>query len=408
MNFSNWFNIMWKKKSHLNFHDWFEAYYDICYDIKIHRTDNWGSKNLCIVSLLQRDYKALYSRRTQKGFMVCTAYTVKNEITEVCWGDNVCVRRYCTSDWYDRGSPLKEVEVTMSVWGDTGRLTDTTGDFRWKRMRWQCLCEEVRDVWLVWKGTSAERGWGDSVCVRRYGTSAERGWGDNVCVRRYWTSNWYDRGRPLKEDEVTMFVWGGTGRLTGTTGDVHWKRMRWQCLCEEVRDVWLVWQGTSAERGWGDNVCVRRYGTSHWYDRGRPLKEDEVTMFVWGGTGRLTDTTGDVRWKRFRNTAPQVVTMVDSLRGNYVERDPLSETCCCTKRFRRWSLESSGVAPCSHVEVDRNFRGAYCLHHHSSPWWLIVGHLEYEAGVLTTRPRHSVRSNVLPARSSNSNTLYSQ
>jgi hypothetical protein len=22
------------------------------------------------------------------------------------------------------------------------------------------------------------------------------------------------------------------------------------------------------------------------------------------------------------------------------------------------------VAPCSHVEVDRRFRGAYCLHHH--------------------------------------------
>jgi hypothetical protein len=27
------------------------------------------------------------------------------------------------------------------------------------------------------------------------------------------------------------------------------------------------------------------------------------------------------------------------------------------------------VAPCSHVEVDWRFRGAYCLHHYSSPWW---------------------------------------
>jgi hypothetical protein len=27
------------------------------------------------------------------------------------------------------------------------------------------------------------------------------------------------------------------------------------------------------------------------------------------------------------------------------------------------------VAPCSHVEVDRRFRGKYCLHHYLSPWW---------------------------------------
>jgi len=29
------------------------------------------------------------------------------------------------------------------------------------------------------------------------------------------------------------------------------------------------------------------------------------------------------------------------------------------------------VAPCIHVEVDRRFRGVYCLHHQSdeSPWW---------------------------------------
>jgi hypothetical protein len=27
------------------------------------------------------------------------------------------------------------------------------------------------------------------------------------------------------------------------------------------------------------------------------------------------------------------------------------------------------VAPCSQVDVDRRFRGTYCLYHHSSPWW---------------------------------------
>jgi hypothetical protein len=26
------------------------------------------------------------------------------------------------------------------------------------------------------------------------------------------------------------------------------------------------------------------------------------------------------------------------------------------------------VAPCSHVEVDRRFRGAYCLHHQGDEW----------------------------------------
>jgi hypothetical protein len=32
-------------------------------------------------------------------------------------------------------------------------------------------------------------------------------------------------------------------------------------------------------------------------------------------------------------------------------------------RRRVWSLVFWDVAPCSHVEVDRRFRGAYCLHH---------------------------------------------
>jgi hypothetical protein len=27
------------------------------------------------------------------------------------------------------------------------------------------------------------------------------------------------------------------------------------------------------------------------------------------------------------------------------------------------------IAPCSQVEVDRRFRGAYCLHHSSPCWW---------------------------------------
>jgi hypothetical protein len=27
------------------------------------------------------------------------------------------------------------------------------------------------------------------------------------------------------------------------------------------------------------------------------------------------------------------------------------------------------VVLCSHVEVDRRFRGAYCIHYHSSTWW---------------------------------------
>jgi hypothetical protein len=27
------------------------------------------------------------------------------------------------------------------------------------------------------------------------------------------------------------------------------------------------------------------------------------------------------------------------------------------------------VAPCSHVEVDRRFRGAYCLHHQGDDFW---------------------------------------
>jgi hypothetical protein len=27
------------------------------------------------------------------------------------------------------------------------------------------------------------------------------------------------------------------------------------------------------------------------------------------------------------------------------------------------------VKPCSHVEVDQRFRGAYCLHHQGNSWW---------------------------------------
>jgi hypothetical protein len=30
---------------------------------------------------------------------------------------------------------------------------------------------------------------------------------------------------------------------------------------------------------------------------------------------------------------------------------------------RAWSLVFWNISPCSHVEVDRRFRGAYCLHH---------------------------------------------
>jgi hypothetical protein len=33
--------------------------------------------------------------------------------------------------------------------------------------------------------------------------------------------------------------------------------------------------------------------------------------------------------------------------------------------YHHSSVESSwDVAPCSHVEVGRSFRGAYCVHHH--------------------------------------------
>jgi hypothetical protein len=37
-----------------------------------------------------------------------------------------------------------------------------------------------------------------------------------------------------------------------------------------------------------------------------------------------------------------------------------------------WSfltLKFWDVAPCSHVEVDRSFRGAYCLHYQGDWWW---------------------------------------
>jgi hypothetical protein len=30
------------------------------------------------------------------------------------------------------------------------------------------------------------------------------------------------------------------------------------------------------------------------------------------------------------------------------------------------------VAPCSHVEVDRRFRGAYCLHHQGNFFFLFL------------------------------------
>jgi hypothetical protein len=32
----------------------------------------------------------------------------------------------------------------------------------------------------------------------------------------------------------------------------------------------------------------------------------------------------------------------------------------------QWSLVFWDLAPCSHVEVDRSFRGSYCLHHQGS------------------------------------------
>jgi hypothetical protein len=44
------------------------------------------------------------------------------------------------------------------------------------------------------------------------------------------------------------------------------------------------------------------------------------------------------------------------------------------RRVGLWSLFTVfwDVVPCSQIDVERRFRGAYCLHHHgygSSPWW---------------------------------------
>jgi hypothetical protein len=73
-----------------------------------------------------------------------------------------------------------------------------------------------------------------------------------------------------------------------------------------------------------------------------------------------------------KNTAVYYIPEDSELHTRRRENLKSLKSCLCQDTFNASKFRVCwDIAPCSHVEVYRRFRGAYCLHYQgdSSPWW---------------------------------------